>query len=112
MGTKSRSFETVVELEGKEVEVTAEYTYSPGMPGKTSGPPENCYPDEPAECEVEVIYLTADKTKTDIMSKLATEQIENVFEEACGRGASSLSEDYEAAMEDNADAAREREWDP
>jgi hypothetical protein len=109
MGTKS--FETTVELEGNEVEVTVEYSYSPGTPGKFYGPPENCYPDEPAECEVEVIYLTADKAKTDIMPKLSTETIEQVFEQACGTGEESMNDDYERAMEDKADAAREREWD-
>lgn len=108
---KSRSFETEVELEGNPVEVTVEYSYSPGTPGKFYGPPENCYPDEPGDCEVEVIYLTSDKAKTDIMPKLSTEQIENVFEQACNEGEESVNDDYEAAMEAKADADRERDWD-
>jgi hypothetical protein len=112
MGTKSRSFETVVELDGKEVEVTAEYSYSPGSPGKTYGPPENCYPPEGAEAEVEIVYLTDDKTKTDIMPRLSTEIIESLFEQACEEGEEGDADAYERAMEDKADAAREREWDP
>jgi hypothetical protein len=105
---KAKSFETVVELEGTEVEVTAEYSFSPEMPGKTSGPPENCYPGEAAECEVETIYLTADPKKTDIMDRLATAVIEDVFEQACTAGEQSVGDDYDAAMEDKAEAARER----
>lgn len=31
-----------------------EITYYPGKPGKLSGPPEHCYPDEPAEWEPDV----------------------------------------------------------
>lgn len=37
--------------------VTALYLYHPGDPGKYSGPPETCYPSEPAEVElVDVLY--------------------------------------------------------
>lgn len=105
---KATSFETTVELEGAEVEVTAEYSYSPAMPGKTTGPVESCYPDEPAECEVETIYLTADPKKVDIMDRLATATIEDVFEQACAAGERAISDDYGDAMEDKAEAARER----
>jgi hypothetical protein len=30
----------------------ATYTYTPGDPGRCSGPPERCYPPEPAEVEI------------------------------------------------------------
>lgn len=33
-----------------EVSVTA--SYIPGSPGRFSGPPEHCYPEEPAEVEL------------------------------------------------------------
>ena len=36
-----------------EQEVTVRYYYTPADPGKTSGPPENCYPPEPSEIEIE-----------------------------------------------------------
>ena len=41
-----------------EIEVVMEMI-SPGDPGKTYGLPEDCYPPEPAEWEVESIYLHA-----------------------------------------------------
>lgn len=112
MGTKNRSFETTVELEGNEVEVTVEYSYSPGTPGKTYGPPENCYPPEGPEVEILAVYLTDDKTETDLSSKLSKETNAQLEEQACVAGDEGMADDYEAAMEDKADAAREREWDP
>ena len=34
------------------LEVTVKASYNPGSPGKLSGPPEHCYPEEPAEVEL------------------------------------------------------------
>lgn len=106
---KPKSFETVVELDGREVEVVVVYTYSPGHPGQLYGPPENCYPPEGAEAEVEAVYLKDDPTKTDIMPKLKTEVVENLFEQSVTEGEEDEVDRYEAAMEDKADAMRERE---
>lgn len=111
MKATDKMFETAIEFEGKEVEVEVEYRYNPGMPGKTYGPPEDCYPDEPAECEVEQIFLKGDATKTDIMPKMTTEQIESVFEQACSVGEEHYNDAYEAAMEDKADAMRNGDYD-
>jgi len=43
----------VKDREGNEVEVEyrVEANFTPGAPGKLSGPPEDCYPDEPSEIE-------------------------------------------------------------
>ena len=38
-----------------EIAVVVEYTYHKGSPGRLSGPPENCYPPEPAYIEIESI---------------------------------------------------------
>ncbi|MCP4230972.1 MAG: hypothetical protein GY771_12615 [bacterium] len=35
--------------------MTIEFSYYPGDPGKTYGRPEDCYPPEPAEVEIENI---------------------------------------------------------
>ena len=32
--------------------LAVEFTYTPGVPGNTSGPPETCYPAEPPELEL------------------------------------------------------------
>lgn len=34
-----------------------EYDYVPGSPGKLTGPPENCFPPEPAELEIIKLYV-------------------------------------------------------
>ena len=38
------------------LEVTVKASYIPGYPGKLSGPPEHCYPEEPAEVELLSIH--------------------------------------------------------
>jgi len=35
-----------------EIDLQVEYNYSPMVPGRYSGPPEDCYPDEPPEVEI------------------------------------------------------------
>ena len=52
-----------------EHDVEIEYDYSPGRSGVTSGPPERCYPDEPAEVE----FTRADGT---ILTKLSAEGVD------------------------------------
>ena len=43
--------------EGNEIEVDVEFDYTPGDPGQLYGPPEDCWPPEPAEVEIcDVIY--------------------------------------------------------
>ncbi|HQR20761.1 MAG TPA: hypothetical protein PKV98_07835 [Burkholderiaceae bacterium] len=44
-----------IERAGHELRVS--YSASPGDPGRTSGPPERCYPPEPPEFEIEKIEL-------------------------------------------------------
>ena len=38
-----------------ELEVTVAYYYTPADPGRTSGPPEHCYPSEPSEIDYDSI---------------------------------------------------------
>jgi hypothetical protein len=39
------------------VDLTVTGNYFGGQPGKTSGPPELCYPEEPSDFEIEEIYV-------------------------------------------------------
>ena len=48
-----------------EIDLEVEYLYSPRVPGRYSGPPEDCYPDEPSE--VEVISVKYDFTRGDLL---------------------------------------------
>ena len=45
----------LIERAGHELRVS--YSATPGDPGRTSGPPERCYPPEPPEFEIEKIEL-------------------------------------------------------
>lgn len=108
---KSHSFDTTVELGGDEVEVTVKYNFSHGAPGKTYGLPENCYPAEGPEVEIEVVYLIDDKSKADVLPKLTPDEVERLEDIICGAEEEADHDAYERAMENAADAAREREWD-
>ena len=43
-----------------ELEVEVEYEYSPFVAGRLSGPPEDCYPDEPEELTISAVYIWKD----------------------------------------------------
>lgn len=112
----SLSFETTIALmkdnEEVETEVTVVYSYTPGSPGKLSGPPEDCYPPEGPEVDIEAVYRTDDETKTDLSSALDESTLDSMREQACSEAEDYDRGQYESAMEDRAEAAREREWDP
>lgn len=68
----------------------AEIDYTPGTPGRYSGPPEKCYPDEPSE--IEFTSLTVDGHDALFMLE-----------------SGSLSEEIESAAAEVADALYESE---
>lgn len=52
-----RTVEIVV---AKTVEAELDFTYRPGISGQLSGPPEDCYPAEPAEVRFHSIKAKSD----------------------------------------------------
>jgi DnaJ-class molecular chaperone len=60
---RSRRFTMSFEVErgSGTVEYECEFVASPGSPGKTYGPPEDCYPAEPPEVESKSVYFTFKK---------------------------------------------------
>lgn len=111
-GSHAGEYETTVEVEGEEVEVTVDYRFTEGTPDVyylSNGDPG--YPGDPPEVEVVGVWRTGDKAKTDLWEKLPKEVQERLEEEACEKGSDGIASAYEDAMEAKADAAREREWD-
>ena len=44
-------------------DIDVHFTYYPARPGRISGPPEDCYPDEPSELEIEqIVYNSVNVT--------------------------------------------------
>ncbi len=60
-----------------EVEIT--YTYRPGDPGRLWDLPENCYPPEPAEIELEAVIDLA--TGDDLAAILTDDDIRTIKDE-------------------------------
>jgi len=47
----------IKQVEVSDVEFAVVFTYTPYKPGKFTGPWEDSYPDEPADLELEGVYL-------------------------------------------------------
>ena len=76
MATKTITAET--DLFG-EVEFVMTYEYTPFRPGRISGPPEDCYPDEPEELEIESIeHISSILPDGNLMNILEDDFIEHL----------------------------------
>lgn len=75
----SKKYKTTVQPADRnpEIEVVVEYDYHKGHPGRLSGPPENCYPPEPAYIEI----ITVMHKGTDIADYLSDNQMTTLEEE-------------------------------
>ena len=64
----------IFSIEWRSIPLTGTATIYPGRPGVYSGPPEKCYPDEPAEIEITDLFMA----NVDVMGML---QVESIAEE-------------------------------
>jgi len=102
------TFETTITIPVK-VKV---YGYTSGKPGRFSGPPEKCYPDEPAEWSHLEYFIEVERGGKKQLIKLPTE-IDNVIEEELDdeiieTGETNIEIDAENAAYDRAETRRER----
>lgn len=49
-----------IEVCGKELEAEVEFDFTPKVPARTSGLPENCWPEEPETWEIYGLFLKDD----------------------------------------------------
>lgn len=64
-----------------DVRLVVSYKYTPGDPGRTSGPPERCYPPEPPEVEFLTVQLVhPGQPPADILPFVASELCEDARE--------------------------------
>lgn len=63
-----------------EMPVVVEYHYHKGTPGRTSGPPEHCYPAEPAWVEIESVSVNGvEITLDDKQAETLEQEIEEMI---------------------------------
>ena len=74
------------------LEVTVKANYIPGSPGRFSGPPEHCYPEEPAE--VELLSIHGDDGFVLDPSELSDGERERLEQEVVDWADSQVFEDY------------------
>lgn len=87
----------------KQFELNVEVIdYSPGRPGRYSGPWEDCYPDEPEEVEFEVVSgLVYDEEGN----------AEDLGRNGCASVAEMFAEDIEARILDRIREDRDDDYD-
>lgn len=95
------SFQSEVELDGQPVRVKVLYNFLPGTPGRTSGPPEDCYPSEPDETEIEGVYALSEP-KTDLSARLTPTEMSRLLDEARAIGEERAQAQREDAAEHRA----------
>lgn len=59
-----------------DIDLEYEGEFTPGDPGKVSGPPENCYPPEPSEIEITKLELHG----VDVLCLLETDYRDDICE--------------------------------
>ncbi len=77
--------------------ITIEFSFYPGDPGKTYGRPEDCYPPEPAEVEIENISFRS----IDIpLSKFSEDELGELNDLCADAAIDQIRADYEMQAED------------
>jgi hypothetical protein len=74
------------------LEVTVKANYTPGYPAKISGPPEHCYPEEPAE--VELLSIRGDEGFVLDPSELSDRERERLEQDVIDWVESQVYEEY------------------
>lgn len=78
-----------IELDGQEYEVLVTGNLYPGRPGKYSGPPESCYPDEPPEWEITELKWTEQPHRP-----LTQDEEDDIFNRSFDLALEEASDDY------------------
>ena len=101
MRSRTLNITVYIDIGGEEFTCEAKVNYTPEDPGRISGPPERCYPPEPAEVDI------LDETWYPYAPYLNT-TYEEIFRDKCLEAAGEAYDDYDYEADDRAfDAARE-----
>lgn len=77
-----------------EIEIEVEFSATPYDPGVCSGPPENCYPPEGGEVEIESVTY---QDKPIELSEADMEKLQKEIEQKVADGEFDHEPDYDAA---------------
>ena len=95
------SFSKTIEIDGVEFEV--EFSVTPYIAARTSGPVESCYPAEGGEVDIEAICI-GEWEVSNVISDRVSEKIKQVCAEA---GPEMLEDQRDSDMADAAEARQD-----
>lgn len=99
--SRSPAFSIDLPLEDAHLTLRVEGTATPYDPGRTSGPPEDCYPPEGGEVEIDTVWLVREGTELEISPLLlllgdaAFARLQELTEAALANREPDCAEDYD-----------------
>ena len=96
-------FDTYIEIEEVELDVKVTYSFTPELPAKINCLPDDAYPAEAAEIELESVMVFG----KDILSSLSPEEKEEIEEKAMNHAVESAI-DYSEQKADYDRSQREQ----
>ena len=103
---KARIYEATISVERGEqdIDLVVRGTCDPIIPARTSGPPENCSPQEGGDVEVTGIFLDVGNGKTPFAGELTDDELEHAKERLFEVANEVWADEYECQADAYADA--------
>ena len=100
------TFETTVEVKGREIDVVVAYTFSPGRPAPPCSNPSSPAYSDPGDPEDVEVYEVRDYDGVDIIQQLDDDQLLDLDDKAMEVGSEELKDRQEEADECKAEFLR------
>ena len=94
MKSSTHTIKSYVQIGDDEHDCEVKFTAYPGDPGRTYGPPEFCYPPEPAEVEILSVMVGLDDRINDLTYEATQELESRILEDLFDQAHERAMKDY------------------